>query len=152
MSILDPAATLFDDTHVQVDSPALTTILLILLGFFGETLLCHPLTYVLQLSKVQEVQMDSNPYKSPPPELLAEGISTVMQYVRVRMQRIKVMHKLILKRCEPCTTHYARRRLALSVKNFWHVSWFSWVGAIPRTLLPELNCLCRHYLGLSRCL
>lgn len=42
--------------------------------------------------------MDSNPYKSPPPELLAEGISTVMQYVRVRMKRIEVMHKLILKR------------------------------------------------------
>ncbi len=42
--------------------------------------------------------MDSNPYKSPPPELLAEGISTVMQYVRVRMQRIELMHKLILER------------------------------------------------------
>lgn len=44
--------------------------------------------------------MDSNPYKSPPPELLAEGISTVMQYVRVRMQRIDLMYKLILERCE----------------------------------------------------
>ena len=44
--------------------------------------------------------MDSNPYKSPPPELLAEGISTVMQYVRVRMRRIDHMYNLILERCE----------------------------------------------------
>lgn len=44
--------------------------------------------------------MDSNPYKSPPPDLLAEGISTVMQYVRVRMQRIDRMYNLILERCE----------------------------------------------------
>lgn len=43
--------------------------------------------------------MDSNPYKSPPPDLLAEGISTVMQYVRVRMQRIDRMFNLILERC-----------------------------------------------------
>lgn len=54
-----------------------------------------------QLSKVQEVQMDSNPYKSPPPDLLAEGISTVMQYVRVRMQRIDFMYKLIKERYAP---------------------------------------------------
>eukprot|EP00752_Nemacystus_decipiens_P011950 g10596.t1 len=53
---------------------------------------------LVELSKVQEVQMDSNPYKSPPPELLAEGISTLMQYVRVRMQRIDRMYNLILER------------------------------------------------------
>ncbi|CAM9220260.1 unnamed protein product [Ectocarpus sp. 4 AP-2014] len=52
----------------------------------------------VELSKVQEVQMDSNPYKSPPPELLAEGITTVMQYVRVRIHRIDLLHKLILNR------------------------------------------------------
>ncbi|CAB1109198.1 unnamed protein product [Ectocarpus sp. CCAP 1310/34] len=55
----------------------------------------------VELSKVQEVQMDSNPYKSPPPELLAEGITTVMQYVRVRMHRIDLLHKLILNRLSP---------------------------------------------------
>ncbi|CAM9458599.1 unnamed protein product [Pylaiella littoralis] len=53
---------------------------------------------LIQLSKVQEVQMDSNPYKSPPPELLAEGITAVMQYVRVRMRRIDFMFKLIQER------------------------------------------------------
>ncbi|CAM9406930.1 unnamed protein product [Ectocarpus sp. 6 AP-2014] len=52
----------------------------------------------VELSKVQEVQMDSNPYKSPPPELLAEGITTVMKYVRVRIHRIDLLHKLILDR------------------------------------------------------
>ncbi|CAN0500739.1 unnamed protein product, partial [Ectocarpus sp. 12 AP-2014] len=50
----------------------------------------------VELSKVQEVQMDSNPFKSPPPELLAEGITTVMKYVRVRIHRIDLLHKLIL--------------------------------------------------------
>lgn len=51
-----------------------------------------------QLSKVKEVQMDSNPFKSPPPELLAEGLATVMQYLRVRIQRTDAMHGLIRKR------------------------------------------------------
>ncbi|CAM9250870.1 unnamed protein product [Scytosiphon promiscuus] len=53
---------------------------------------------LVELSKVQEVLMDSNPYKSPPPELLAEGIATVMLYVKIRMKRIDVMHNLILDR------------------------------------------------------
>lgn len=51
-----------------------------------------------QLSKVKEVQMDSNPFKSPPPELLAEGLATVMQYLRVRIQRTDTMHGLIRQR------------------------------------------------------
>ncbi|CAM9879921.1 unnamed protein product, partial [Laminaria digitata] len=53
---------------------------------------------LVELSKVKEVQMDSNPFKSPPPELLAEGLTTVMQYLRVRMQRTDDMHGLIVKR------------------------------------------------------
>lgn len=42
--------------------------------------------------------MDSNPYKSPPPALLAEGIATVMMYIKIRMKRIDTMYNLILKR------------------------------------------------------
>lgn len=42
--------------------------------------------------------MDSNPFKSPPPDLLAEGLSTVMTYLRVRMRRIEVVHSLIVER------------------------------------------------------
>lgn len=56
------------------------------------------LSLTAQLSKVKEVQMDSNPFKSPPPELLAEGLATVMQYLRVRIQRTDAMHDLIQKR------------------------------------------------------
>lgn len=40
--------------------------------------------------------MGSNPFKSPPADLLAEGLSTVMLYLRVRINRIALMHKLIL--------------------------------------------------------
>lgn len=42
--------------------------------------------------------MDSNPFKSPPLEILGEGFPTVVQYLRVRMKRIAVMHYLILER------------------------------------------------------
>ena len=59
--------------------------------------------------------MDSNPYKSPPPELLAEGISTVMQYVRVRMQRIDRMYNLILGRCEKVFESTSPQRALLRI-------------------------------------
>lgn len=71
----------------------------------------------VQLSKVQEVQMDSNPYKSPPPELLAEGISTVMQYVRVRMERINRMYNMILERCEQVADPSPNTRCSKSAIN-----------------------------------
>ena len=48
--------------------------------------------------------MDSNPFQSPPPELLAEGLATVVQYLRVRIKRIDAMHSLIQER-------YALRRV-----------------------------------------
>lgn len=61
--------------------------------------------------------MHSNPYKSPPPDLLAEGISTVMQYVRVRMQRIDRMHKIILERCEQTPPEGGISRCAKTVQS-----------------------------------